>query len=333
MDLSVVSCILKELVPFHSQISLPGLGCFVVDEKPSQIINQGTVITPPQKKLRFSFSIGNNDRLIENEYAKIKNENAHDAKLSVEKLIREIKEQLTQNRKVKLPLLGELKFNENGELLFIPSNDISIFPTASQPSVVNIVPKESIEFATAPIEIPSAPEFDNLQMQRILDYALKASVISKSCRDGIAAIQAKELEETPLHKPADAQKIKEPTDTHVQNSEIKAESEANIDVKDELKESGEAVQDIVKANEQTVEVAANVKSATEKKDNKLSTEIESSEPKVSKKQLWLAIVLIVIIIIILLLTIVFVMQDELRPFLEKILYNAKERALIHHFNI
>ncbi len=332
MDLSVISHILRELIPFHSQISLPSLGCFVVDEKPSQIINQGTVITPPQKSLRFSFSIGNNDGLIESEYAKLKNENAHDAKLSVEKLIREIKEQLTQNRKVKLPQLGELKFNENGELLFIPSNDISIFPAASQPSVVNIVPKESIEFTQAPMGIPSAPEFDGLRMQRILDYALEASVISKSCRDDIAAIRAKELAETSLREPADTQEIKEPTDTHVSNSEIKAESEANIWVKDKLKENGEAVQDIVKANEQTAEAAANVKSATEKKDNKLSTEIESSKPKVSKKQIWLAIALITIIIIILLLTIVYVMQDELRPFLEKILYNSRERALIHHFN-
>ena len=307
MDLSVISDILKELIPFHSQISLPGLGCFVVDEKPSEIINQGTTITPPQKRLRFSFSIGNNDGLIESEYAKIKNENAHDAKLSVEKLIREIKEQLTLNRKVKLPQLGELKFNENGELLFIPSNDISIFPAASQPPVVNIVPKESIEFTSASVVIPSAPEFDNLQMQRILDYTLEASVISKSCRDDIVTIQAKELKETPLHEPADAQKIEEPTDSHVQ--------------------------DIVKANEQTVVGATNIKSAIEKKDNNFSTKIESSEPKVSKKQLWLAIALIAIIIIILLLTIVFVMQDELRPFLEKLLYNAKERALIHHFNM
>ncbi|MDO4368664.1 MAG: hypothetical protein Q4C26_08235 [Bacteroidales bacterium] len=310
MDLSVISYILKELVPFHSQISLPGLGCFVVDEKPSQIINYGTVITPPRKSLRFSFSIGNNDGLIESEYAKLKNENTHDAKLNVEKLIRKIKEQLTQNRKVKLPQLGELKFNENGELLFIPSNDISIFPAASQPSVVNIVPKESIEFTQAPMEIPSAPEFDNLSMQRILNYVLEASVISRGCREDIAAaIQAKEQVEmfaqtdsktASLHEPADAQEIKEPTDTHEPDSEIKAEPKANVEVKD---------------------------------DNNPGTEIESSKPKVSKKQLWLAIALIVIIIIILFLTIVFVMQDELKPFLEKILYNSRERALIHHFNL
>lgn len=270
-----------------------------MDEKPSQIIDSGTKITPPQKSLRFSFSIGSNDNLLENEYAKLKNESAHDAKLSIEKLIREIKEQLTQNRKVKLPQLGELKFNENGELLFIPSNDISIFPAASQPSVVNIVPKESIEFTQVPVEIPSAPEFDNHQIQRIFDYTLKASVISRSCRDDIAAIQAKELEETLLHEPADADKA-EPTDTHAPISEFKAEPEANVEVK---------------------------------KDKNFNIEKESSKPKVSKKQLWIAIALITIIIIILLVTIVFIMQDELRPFLEKILYNSRERALIHHFNL
>ena len=267
MDLSIVSHILQELVPFHSQISLPGLGCFVVDEKPSQIVNRGTVITPPQKSLRFSFTIGNNDGLIETEYAKLMNENAHEARLSVERIMREIKEQLIQNRRVKLPQLGELKFNENGELLFSPANDISIFPATTQPSVVNIVPKENIEYAT--VEIPDVPEFDNILMQRILDYTLEASVIARSCKDATSG---------------------------------RAPVNATLYTPDRCTEATRIA------------------------------ETETDKPQISKKQLWIAIALIIVIIVILLMTIVYIMQDELRPLLEKLLYNAKERALIHYFN-
>ncbi len=301
MDLSIVSHILQELVPFHFQISLPGLGCFVVDEKPSQIVNRGTTITPPQKSLRFSFTIGKNDGLIEKEYAKLMNENAHEARLSVERVMREIKEQLTQNRRVKLPQLGELKFNENGELLFIPASDISVFSATMQPSVVNIVPKGNIEYVT--VEIPAAPEFDNILMQRILDYTLKASVIARSCKDatsGRAPIHAT------LYTPY---RGTEATECREQPYTAKTEQETGL---------CESVVDKEERNEGK-NVAHRI------------AETETGKPGISKKQLWIAIALIIVIIVILLITIVYIMQDELRPLLEKLLYNAKERALIHHF--
>lgn len=369
MDLSVISEILKDLVPFHSQISLPGLGCFVVDEKPSQITNGGTVITPPHKSLRFSFSIGSNDGLLEQEYSKIKNESAHDAKIGIEKLVREIKEQLTQNRRVKIPQLGELRFNENGELLFIPSNDISIFPSASQPPVVNIVPKESVEYSVP--ELPAAPTFDDNLMQHILDSVLSASILAKSCRDNVNSHTIAELEEknntlpnNTLAAPAESsQTVAETSQTIVgtekkeyaenkeetkNNGEDASGGEIQNDIeegaKDEVKdkaeiktedETKEAVEDTKEENS-LHQGAESIKVETSNKENDTEKEITGAEPvkpKISKKQIWIAVILIVLIIIILLITIVFVMQDQLRPLLEKLLYNARERALIHHFNI
>lgn len=371
MDLSIISEILKDLVPFHSQISLPGLGCFVVDEKPSQITNGGTVITPPHKSLRFSFSIGTNDGLLEYEYSKIKNENAHDAKMSIEKLVREIKEQLTQNRRVKIPQLGELRFNENGELLFIPSNDISIFPAASQPPMVNIVPKESVEYSVP--ELPVAPAFDDNLMQHILESALTASIFAKNCRDAANSHTIAELEEkdnilpdNTATSPAESAQTAAET-TQINNIEEKDEgAESKEDVKDGDNEKikDEEVSRGEEKNEAKDEVKDNAESETKggteeatgentKEENQQKTTDsvkfeaadkengteketkghEAAKPEISKKQIWAAVILIALIIIILLITIVFVMQDELRPLLEKLLYNARERALIHHFNM
>lgn len=367
MDLSIISEILKDLVPFHSQISLPGLGCFVVDEKPSQITNGGTVITPPHKSLRFSFSIGANDRLLEYEYSKIKNENAHDAKMSIEKLVREIKEQLTQNRRVKIPQLGELRFNENGELLFIPSNDISIFPAASQPPMVNIVPKESVEYSVP--ELPVAPAFDDNLMQHILESALTASIFAKNCRDAANSHTIAELEEkdnilpdnTAISPAESAQTAAETTQINNLEEENKgAESKEDVKDGDNEKIKDEDVSRGEEKSEEKDNTESETKGGTEEaagentkeenqqktgdsvkleaadKENGTEKETkghEAAKPEISKKQIWAAVILIALIIIILLITIVFVMQDELRPLLEKLLYNARERALIHHFNM
>lgn len=375
MDLSIISEILKDLVPFHSQISLPGLGCFVVDEKPSQITNGGTVITPPHKSLRFSFSIGTNDGLLEYEYSKIKNENAHDAKISIEKLVREIKEQLTQNRRVKIPQLGELRFNENGELLFIPSNDISIFPVASQPPMVNIVPKESVEYSVP--ELPVAPAFDDNLMQHILESALTASIFAKNCRDAANSHTIAELEEkdnilpdnTATSPAESAQTAAETTQTNnIEEENVGAESKEDVkdgdnekikdedvsrgeekneskdEVKSEEKDNAESEtkegtvetvgENTKEKNQQTTENSVKLEAADKENGTEKETKgHEAAKPEISKKQIWAAVILIALIIIILLITIVFVMQDELRPLLEKLLYNARERALIHHFNM
>lgn len=379
MDLSIISEILKDLVPFHSQISLPGLGCFVVDEKPSQITNGGTVITPPHKSLRFSFSIGTNDGLLEYEYSKIKNENAHDAKMSIEKLVREIKEQLTQNRKVKIPQLGELRFNENGELLFIPVNGISIFPASSQPPVVNIVPKESIEYS-AP-ELPAAPAFDDNLMQHILESALTASIFAKNCRDAANSHTIAELEEkdnilpdNTATSPAESaqtaaetaqinnieeenegaeckEDVKDGDNEKIKDEDVSRGEEKN-EAKDEEKgeEKGEekdkaesetkggteeaAGENTKEENQQKTENSVKLEASDKENGTEKETKChEAAKPEISKKQKWVAVILIALIIIILLITIVFVMQDELRPLLEKLLYNARERALIHHFNM
>ena len=64
MNSSHFSNLLKQLLSEHNIVALPGMGYFEMKDIPSEIVNNGTAITPPGRKIVFESSSECTDNLL-----------------------------------------------------------------------------------------------------------------------------------------------------------------------------------------------------------------------------------------------------------------------------
>lgn len=102
----------------HDSVSLPGMGCFTVVETPSELLNEGRMITPPLKKIVFDSSDSIQDNLLIQQYARLKNIPEKEASAEVADLLRQMKKELVDNAKVVIPDFGALCFGASGSFVF-----------------------------------------------------------------------------------------------------------------------------------------------------------------------------------------------------------------------
>lgn len=102
----------------HDSVSLPGMGCFTVVETPSELLNEGRMITPPLKKIVFDSSDSIQDNLLVQQYARLKNIPEKEASAEVADLLRQMKKELVDNAKVVIPDFGTLCFGASGSFVF-----------------------------------------------------------------------------------------------------------------------------------------------------------------------------------------------------------------------
>ena len=102
----------------HDSVSLPGMGCFTVVETPSELLNEGRMITPPLKKIVFDSSDSIQDNLLVHQYARLKNIPEKEASAEVADLLRQMKKELVDNAKVVIPDFGTLCFGASGSFVF-----------------------------------------------------------------------------------------------------------------------------------------------------------------------------------------------------------------------
>ncbi len=118
MTLPELSDLLQKLLVEYDAVSLPGMGCFVVESKPSQILNNGKTITPPSRKILFDTSNTNPDNILAREYKRVKNISEGEAVNEIAELLRKIKKELVDNAFVEFPGLGIIKYGERGNFVF-----------------------------------------------------------------------------------------------------------------------------------------------------------------------------------------------------------------------
>ncbi len=118
MSLLELSDLLRQLIMEHDSVSLPGMGCFTVVETPSELLNEGRMITPPLKKIVFDSSDSIQDNLLVQQYARLKNIPEKEASAEVADLLRQMKKELVDNAKVVIPDFGTLCFGASGSFVF-----------------------------------------------------------------------------------------------------------------------------------------------------------------------------------------------------------------------
>lgn len=320
MDLIIISEILKKIIPNNKKIALAGLGSFIVEKKQAEIMNKGTIITPPQKFLKFSVLECKNDNILENFYSLQSGKNVIDARADIEKVIKQIRMLLTEKRKCRFPKFGDLAFDENGELIFTVLNNVNIFP-------------DTLIFedlALKPRDIADISYNEEIDINDIIEQGLEPKLEPEQLvAKQLPVIVEKELEHIDV-KDVEPQSV--PVSEGVNelsniNEEIKLSEvfehdnvEDNVRQVEELKVSGgEEVQKLNKEDE----------------SNKLSKEEELYNEQIIPESVkrkggkTIIIILSIFTIIVFAILLIYVFQDSLRPLLEKILYTQQERQILN----
>lgn len=128
MDIELLSKMVKELVLDNDRVVLPGLGAFVAGIVPASFSDRGYTINPPYRRLSFVSSDKEPDGLLAGFYAGKNNIPGDVAEQIVTEFAARMGEALTQQRMLVLPGLGKLRTARDGDVFFIPDEDLDIFP-------------------------------------------------------------------------------------------------------------------------------------------------------------------------------------------------------------
>ena len=128
MDIELLSKMVKELVLDNDRVVLPGLGAFVAGIVPASFSDRGYTINPPYRRLSFVSSDREPDGLLAGFYAGKNNIPGDVAEQIVTEFAARMGEALTQQRMLVLPGLGKLRTARDGDVFFIPDEDLDIYP-------------------------------------------------------------------------------------------------------------------------------------------------------------------------------------------------------------
>ena len=123
MTVTELSNITKILLLRHERVQIPSMGTLLLENIPSQIINDGTAITPPCCKIHFDSSEAEmdfSDSLLVKEYAASKDITSKKAEEEVRSLVMSLKKELLENSNLSFPEFGRLLFSDNSTFTFEP---------------------------------------------------------------------------------------------------------------------------------------------------------------------------------------------------------------------
>lgn len=123
MTVTELSNITKILLLRHERVQIPSMGTLLLENIPSQIINDGTAITPPCCKIHFDSSEAEmdfSDSLLVKQYAVSKDITSKKAEEEVRSLVMSLKKELLENSHLSFPEFGRLLFSDNSTFTFEP---------------------------------------------------------------------------------------------------------------------------------------------------------------------------------------------------------------------
>jgi nucleoid DNA-binding protein len=116
---------IRQLLPEHEIVIIPGFGAFISEYKPAQIDEATEEINPPSKKISFTSKIKNNDGLLVGFVARREQIPVREALAKIEGERDEMLYKLDKGEKVILEGTGVLFYNENREIRFEPEKEIN----------------------------------------------------------------------------------------------------------------------------------------------------------------------------------------------------------------
>ena len=155
INVSTFSRLIRTLLLAHDRVSLPEMGSFVIENQPSEIVDEGRLIEAPTRTVAFSVKETWNDELLERAYAveleramleledgeeltteQLEEKNRHTLKLFLDQAKREIRQftaevygQLQQSGVFQFPGLGTMRMSgKKQEITFEKAADCDLSP-------------------------------------------------------------------------------------------------------------------------------------------------------------------------------------------------------------
>lgn len=127
MDVGQLAQMIRELVPGKEEISLPGVGVFVVEEVPAAFSDRGYTVNPPYLRLAFRQKESTDDSLVKL-YAKNKSISEKEASTILGGFFKRLAAVLKDKKSIALPGLGRLRATNENIFFFVQNEDIDIYP-------------------------------------------------------------------------------------------------------------------------------------------------------------------------------------------------------------
>jgi predicted peroxiredoxin len=116
---------LSQLLYRYQCVTVPGFGAFLTETIPANIQESNQTFYPPKKVISFNSYLKNNDGLLANHIAFSEKMSYDLAVTSIEKEVGLWKLQLESNENLNLKNIGELKLNDEKNLVFESSKDFN----------------------------------------------------------------------------------------------------------------------------------------------------------------------------------------------------------------
>jgi hypothetical protein len=132
-------------------VTVPGFGAFLAETIPANIQESNQTFYAPRKVISFNSHLKNNDGLLANHISVSEKMSYEEAVITIEKTILLWKSELEINRFLLLKNIGELRLNQENNLVFEPSNHLN-YLTASFGLSSFVSPLIKREFSIAKVE-------------------------------------------------------------------------------------------------------------------------------------------------------------------------------------
>lgn len=126
MDIALLSKMIGEMVSYHSEVGLPGLGTFVVEDMPAVFTDRGYTINPPYKNISFVPDC-RDDSAIVGYYADCNHISIDSSRAILTDYLSQLKALLKEKKAVAFPGLGRLRSTADDRIFFIPDENLTIF--------------------------------------------------------------------------------------------------------------------------------------------------------------------------------------------------------------
>jgi CCDC81-like prokaryotic HU domain 1/CCDC81-like prokaryotic HU domain 2 len=117
---------IERLLCEHDYVVVPELGGFVLQYKSSEIFE--SKVTPPLMTIAFNPLMKHSDGLLAIEISRAENINYREANAILTKAVKQLKEEFSHTHTIQFGKLGYFQSDENGSLLFMPTNNPNFLP-------------------------------------------------------------------------------------------------------------------------------------------------------------------------------------------------------------
>lgn len=251
---------------------LPGLGTFVTEEAPAQFSEKGFTINPPYLKIEFRTDMPQGQGLVDF-YCKANRESSNVAREVIIDYIAALGKQLYQLKNLDFPGLGRLRAARGGAVIFVPDEDLSIFPQYDclEPVSLRFRPEPVMGFASEEVPAEDVP-VEETPVEEISAEETPAEEAPATVEVEETGAPAEEAESiAPAEEAVAGQEISAPAEAVAEES---AETEAVVPAEPAAEESAETIEEAPSAVEESAETIEEAPSAAEE-----SVE-ESAEPAV-----------------------------------------------------